>query len=735
MTLLAPGAAIIAGAIALPLLVILHLLRLRRRPVRVSSTLLWESAVRDLEVNVPWRWIRATASLLMQALAVVALVLAVGRAAWRGAGDGSGAAGRVLIVIDASASMSALDGRGPGGQPVSRLDEAKARARALVQDLAGGGLTGGRAEVTIARWGGGGAGGTDLLTAPTRNRNTLVEAIDAIAPADQPGDHEALVRLLSAFAGGGGAGEERDADGSVSEAVAYVLWDGAPAPAGGARTLAGLDVRPVRVGPARDGPSPPGPNAGITAIDARRDGDDPTAVRLFLRVAHTGPEPASAIVRVSLDGEPIGATTVALPGARPDAAGEASATVLLSSPRGGVVTATTATPGASGADVLASDDSASLVLAAPRSPRVVVVAPAARAAGGGAEVGAGAASEPGEVDPFLRAALRGLDLGWTRFTDPRGAWALLNAGDASPDVVIFDRVTPAALPRIPSISLGASIPVQGLRAEPVRGAGDGGEAGEDTSGTRIIAWNRRHPILRHVPMDTVFVVAPLVLSWDGPEATPGPADGSASGSSGGGGTTFEALAEGRFGPLIALLNDGGVPRLLVGFEQARANWGPSAAFPIFIANAIDTLARRGDGAGGRWTGTVGLVEVPGDPEASAVEVRGPITRRVPRPAGGGATVGAGAGGWSANLGVLDRAGLYALEGAAGGVRALAVNLCDVGESSLATAGALGVTGEPRRASGPGAPTPQPGEIWPWLVLAALGLLTADWVYTCARMRA
>jgi len=728
VTLLAPGAAIIAGAIALPVLIILHLLRLRRRPVRVSSTLLWESAVRDLEVNVPWRWIRATASLLMQALAVLALVLAVGRAAWRGAGDAGGAAGRVLIVIDASASMSALDGRGPGGQPVSRLEEAKARARALVQDVAGGGLTGGRAEVTIARWGGGRAGGTDLVTAPTRNRATLIEAIDSIAPTDQPGDHEGLFRLLSSFAGGGGAGEQGEGEGEARAPteVAYVIWDGAPAPAGGARTLAGLDVRAVRVGPARDGPSPPGPNAGITAIDARRDPDDPASVRLFLRVAHTATEPASAIIRVSLDGEPIGATSVALPGARPDAAGEASATVLLASPRGGVVTATIATPGTSGADVLASDDSASVVLAAPRAPRVVVVAPA-----GGS--GGSSAGEPGEVDPYLRAALRGLDAGWTRFTDPRGAWALLNAGDASPDVVIYDRVIPTALPRIPSISLGASIPVPGLRAEAARSPGGGDEAGEEAIGTRIIVWNRRHPILRHVPLDTVFVAAPLVFSWDGPETAPGSADGSGPGSSAR--ATFEALAEGRSGPLIALLNDGGVPRLVVGFEQARANWGPSAAFPIFIANAIDTLARRGEGAGGRWTGTVGLVEVAGDPEASAVEVRGPITRRVPRPAGGGPPVGADAGGWSANLGVLDRAGLYALEGAAGGVRALAVNLCDAGESSLATGGDLGVTGEPRGAGGPGAPTPQPGEIWPWLVLAALGLLTADWVYTCARMRA
>lgn len=723
MTLLAPGAAIIAGAIALPLLIVLHLLRLRRRPVRVSSTLLWESAVRDLEVNVPWRWIRATASLLMQALAVLALVLAVGRAAWRGTGDVGGAAGRVLIVIDASASMSAMDARGEGGQPASRLDEAKARARALVQDLAGGGLTGGRAEVTIARWVGGGAGGTDLLAAPTRNRATLNEAIDAIAPTDQPGDLDALVRLLSSFA----ASEEREAEAGVPPAVAYVLWDGAPARAETARVLAGLDVRPVRVGPARDGPAPSGPNAGITAIDARRDPDDPASVRLFLRAAYTGQEPASAIVRVSLDGEPIGATTVALPGARPDAAGEASATVLLPAPRGGVVTATIATPEASGADVLASDDSASVVLAAPRSPRVVVVAPA----GGGA--GAGATAEPGAVDPYLRAALRGLDLGWVRFADPRGAWALLNAGDASPDVVIYDRVTPAALPRIPSISFGAGVPIPGLRAEPARGAGEGNEAREEATGTRIVAWNRRHPILRHVPMDTVFVVAPMALSWDGPDATPGSAGGSAPGLPAR--ATFEALAEGRQGPLIALLTDAGVPRLVVGFEQARANWGPSAAFPIFISNAIDTLARRGDGAGGRWTGTIGLVEVAGDPEASAVEVRGPITRRVPRPGSSAAPAGADAGAWTANLGVLDRAGLYALDGAAGGVRALAVNLCDAGESSLPTGGSLGVTGEPGGAAGRAGPTPQPGEIWPWLVLAALGLLTADWVYTCARMRA
>mgnify|MGYP002146759074 FL=1 len=53
MTFLAPTSSLLAAAVVLPLLVAMYLLKLRRRPLRVSSVLLWEKFGSDLQVNVP----------------------------------------------------------------------------------------------------------------------------------------------------------------------------------------------------------------------------------------------------------------------------------------------------------------------------------------------------------------------------------------------------------------------------------------------------------------------------------------------------------------------------------------------------------------------------------------------------------------------------------------------------------------------------------------------------------
>ncbi|MEO1535896.1 MAG: VWA domain-containing protein, partial [Planctomycetota bacterium] len=130
MTLLAPWNAVAAVAIAAPLLLLLYFLKLRRKRLRVSSTMLWERAVDDLQVNEPFRWLRASWLLLIQMLALACLALALGRPAIPGGGLLDE---RVLLLIDTSASMRATD----SPTEDTRLDEAKRRAIELVQDLSG----------------------------------------------------------------------------------------------------------------------------------------------------------------------------------------------------------------------------------------------------------------------------------------------------------------------------------------------------------------------------------------------------------------------------------------------------------------------------------------------------------------------------------------------------------------------------------------------------------------------
>src|SRR5438128_12430759 len=103
---LSPLPAIIAAAIAVPALLVLYFLKLRRREMPVSTTLLWKKAIQDLQVNAPFQKLRRNLLLLLQLFILLALLLALSRPVARTART----AGQVnVILIDRSASMSAKE--------------------------------------------------------------------------------------------------------------------------------------------------------------------------------------------------------------------------------------------------------------------------------------------------------------------------------------------------------------------------------------------------------------------------------------------------------------------------------------------------------------------------------------------------------------------------------------------------------------------------------------------------
>ena len=124
MNLLAPGA-LALSALAIPILV-LYLLRLRRREVTVSSTLLWQMVLRDRQANAPWQRLRRNLLLLLQLLILVALILALARPALS---VPTIARGSSVIILDASASMNATD------VAPTRFAEAQRAAQSMVDAL------------------------------------------------------------------------------------------------------------------------------------------------------------------------------------------------------------------------------------------------------------------------------------------------------------------------------------------------------------------------------------------------------------------------------------------------------------------------------------------------------------------------------------------------------------------------------------------------------------------------
>src|SRR4051812_29358413 len=132
MTLLTPLLAGIVAAIAIPSLVILYFLKLRRRDLEVSTTLLWKKAIQDLQANAPFQKLRRNILLLLQLLALAACLAALGQPELRAS---TGVGLRYTILIDRSASMNSTDGdpRSPGA--MTRLQAAKNSAGEFIDAL------------------------------------------------------------------------------------------------------------------------------------------------------------------------------------------------------------------------------------------------------------------------------------------------------------------------------------------------------------------------------------------------------------------------------------------------------------------------------------------------------------------------------------------------------------------------------------------------------------------------
>ena len=177
--LLAPLALI--GLAALPVIVAFYMLRLRRRDVPVGSTFLWQQLVRDVEANAPWQRLRFSWLLLLQLLIAALVVFAATRPfnVTR-----SELAANVVLIMDTSASMGAVDAAGP------RIGAARAAARTVVERLP----EGGRITVVAAD------DSAHVLASETTDRSSALAAIDAVSATQLPGDLTDAFALASALA-------------------------------------------------------------------------------------------------------------------------------------------------------------------------------------------------------------------------------------------------------------------------------------------------------------------------------------------------------------------------------------------------------------------------------------------------------------------------------------------------------------------------------------------------------
>jgi Ca-activated chloride channel homolog len=116
---------LLLGFLALPIL-ILYMLKLRRREVQVSSTMLWQTLQRDRQANRPWQRLRKNILLILQLLILAALTLALARPSMQVPAIASGA---IVVLLDASASMAA------GDVKPNRFESARIAVSNLINNL------------------------------------------------------------------------------------------------------------------------------------------------------------------------------------------------------------------------------------------------------------------------------------------------------------------------------------------------------------------------------------------------------------------------------------------------------------------------------------------------------------------------------------------------------------------------------------------------------------------------
>lgn len=304
MSFLVPAA---LGAVALvgPLIV-LYMLRSKRRPHQVASTMLWREVGEPVSSAVPWRPLKLTTLLLLQMAVLALFVLSLARPF---VAEATVLGPHTVFVMDTSGSMAMA----------GRFEQARERALDLSRDVSEANL----ASVVEA--------GPDpaVLVAFSGDPEAVAEALSSLEPGGGTEDMSTAVRLARGLAA-------PDRETSV-----VVFSDGGAVP---------LPEEPV-VGATHLRFDDLASNLAISGFDAEPSAEG--AARLFVQIENHGPDDRQVVVALEIDGLPAGSMEMSVPGLQ-----AARQVVPLDAVAGNVVTARIV----DAADALPLDDSADLVI-------------------------------------------------------------------------------------------------------------------------------------------------------------------------------------------------------------------------------------------------------------------------------------------------------------------------------------------------------------------------------------
>jgi hypothetical protein len=315
LQLIAPAG--LLALLALPAILLLYILKVKRPEVRVSTIMFWRRHLADRQANAPWQRLRRSLLLIVQLAAALAIALALIRPGVIGA---AGVGTTTVILLDASPSMRTTD------VDPNRFAAAQAQAKQRADQLSPG------QEMAVVLVG----EHPQLLAPPTSDTAVLNSAIDRARPSGAAGDLGEAISLANALLAG-------RAGGSM-----VLLGDGhSKQPATPPALAAPLTYIPIGTS---------GENMAIEAI-SRQNGV------VFLRLANYGRTGRDLKVEMYSDGRLVDALPARVDG------NNTTDLVWNNLPSGTRVLEARLSPH----DVFALDDSAWLVTAAPPPHKALLV--------------------------------------------------------------------------------------------------------------------------------------------------------------------------------------------------------------------------------------------------------------------------------------------------------------------------------------------------------------------------
>lgn len=539
----------------LPLAVLaLYFLKLKREPVEVPSTYLWQKSIEDLHVNSLWQKLRQSLLLFLQLLLLALAILALLRPGWEGDRlEGQ----RIIFAIDNSASMSTGDIEGAE----SRLAEAKKHVADLVEQMES------DMSAMIVSFN----DEARVVQGFTDNRRKLREALDKIELTARTTNLLGALQLADGLAN---PGQVIEAESNVAidvgegeKTTLYIFSDGRFADVKGF-SLGNLEPRIyVPLGKSETG------NLALTAFSTRRNENRPEERQAFAQVSNFSPAAHKAVIEISHDGRFLEAQEVEVP------AGESrGVTFSLRGVASGELTAKLASESLKAAgDTMAVDNSAYAAVNDFATGRVLLVTPGNKLLT--LALGTDRIARYAEIEVASPDVLE---------TEEHQELAASGAFD----LVIYDQCRPAKeMPRANTLFIG-TLPLDWQLAQSSTDADTGqADSGDEDAGAeddsadanleldrvnnpQVIDQAREHPLMAYVELGDIYISSSNIV----PPAIGG-----------------QTLIESTDGPLLAIAPREGFEDAVLGFEISifkdgseypNTNWYRRYSFPTLLLNTL-----------------------------------------------------------------------------------------------------------------------------------------------------